>query len=467
MIRKVEKLLVILMASSLLCSCANKEDPAQTLPMTTVSILESEGETADAADLSQKMPDQDENLYKDEVHHQNVPVVEIPGNEEYVRMADYIPGLVVELRYATENNFTGEKIYDFNDAYLRYGTVKKLAKVQEQLQEQGLGLKVWDAYRPFEAQVRLWEVCPNPAYVANPSKGATGHCAGCTVDITLVDASGKELKMPTEFDSFSTLADRDYSDCDEEAASNALLLEELMIANGFKPYKGEWWDFTDCESYGGRDDFVPPYDSQILKQEGKDWVSELKVAETTSQMIVVTVPRENSQKATLSMHTKDAKGNWREILSTDAIVAKDGIGKAHEGQMITPKGEYGFVKAFGILASPGTRMDYQQVDENDYWVDDSNSRYYNRFVDAAEVETDWNSAEHIVSVGSAYDYVLALDYNSECIPEEGSAIFLHVAVGDYTAGCIGVSKKDMVKILNSIHLDCRIIIDTEEEIQNY
>lgn len=73
--------------------------------------------------------------------------------------------------YATENNFTGVRIYDFTDAYLRYGTVKKLANVQKELKEQGYSLKIWDAYRPFEAQQKLWEVYPDPNYVANPANG--------------------------------------------------------------------------------------------------------------------------------------------------------------------------------------------------------------------------------------------------------------------------------------------------------
>lgn len=94
-----------------------------------------------------------------------------PEDYEYVLVNKYIPDIYVELMYATDNNFTGVRIYDFTDAYLRYGTVKKLANVQKELKEQGYSLKIWDAYRPFEAQQKLWEVYPDPNYVANPADG--------------------------------------------------------------------------------------------------------------------------------------------------------------------------------------------------------------------------------------------------------------------------------------------------------
>jgi len=182
---------------------------------------------------------------------------EEPDVNDYVKVCDYIPDIVVDLKYATEDNFTGQVIYDFHEAYLRYGTVLKLMKVQEQLKEQGYGLKIWDAYRPFYAQERLWEVYPNPAYVSDPAKGKRGHNLGNTIDITLVYLDGTEVPMPTGFDDFSTRADRDYSEIEEDLAANAMLLQETMYANGFTGYKGEWWDFTDTDFYTEIDDFIP------------------------------------------------------------------------------------------------------------------------------------------------------------------------------------------------------------------
>lgn len=180
-----------------------------------------------------------------------------PAPEDFVPVADYVPGVRVELKYAGSDNFTGQVIYDFTEAYLRYGTAQKLAAAQEALTAQGYSLLVWDAFRPAEAQFRLWEVCPDPVYVANPEKGFSSHSRGNTVDVTLVLPDGAPVEMPTGFDDFSPLADRDYSDVPEAAAVNARLLEDVMTDCGFKPYAGEWWHFSDTDSYPVEEDFVP------------------------------------------------------------------------------------------------------------------------------------------------------------------------------------------------------------------
>lgn len=181
-----------------------------------------------------------------------------PAEEAFVRVTKYIPEIRQELPYATEDNFTGQVIYDFPDAYLRWGTVKKLRAVSEELGQMGLGLKIWDGFRPVSAQFRLWQVCPNPTYVANPEKGFSSHSRGNTVDLTLVDETGQELEMPTAFDDFTAKADRDYSDCSETAAENARLLERMMEKHGFSGYFGEWWHFTDTQDYPVDKVFEPP-----------------------------------------------------------------------------------------------------------------------------------------------------------------------------------------------------------------
>ena len=185
-----------------------------------------------------------------EIITQEITTEKEPEDDEYVLVNKYIPDIYVELMYATENNFTGVRIYDFTDAYLRYGTVKKLANVQKELKEQGYSLKIWDAYRPFEAQQKLWEVYPDPNYVANPANGMKKHNLGGTVDITMVAADGSIIPMPTEFDDFSLKADRNYSDIDnEEAVNNVMILQNAMENNGFTGYQGEWWDYSDTVEY--------------------------------------------------------------------------------------------------------------------------------------------------------------------------------------------------------------------------
>jgi D-alanyl-D-alanine dipeptidase len=179
-----------------------------------------------------------------------------PADTDLVRVIDYAPDIAVDLRYATAENFTGQVVYDFTDAYLRYGTVKKLAEAQKTLAEQGYGLKIWDAFRPAAAQFALWDICPDGNFVADPNKGFSSHSRGSTVDLTLVALDGSEVLMPTGFDDFTAKADRDYSDVDSEAAANAELLEEAMVQAGFRPYSKEWWHFSDTNSYDVEETFV-------------------------------------------------------------------------------------------------------------------------------------------------------------------------------------------------------------------
>lgn len=206
----------------------------------------------------------------------------------FVRVADYIPNISVELRYATADNFTGQTIYDFQDAYLRYGTVEKLMHVSHALSQQGLGLKIWDAFRPNSAQWRLWEICPDGNYVSNPETGSNSHCRGRTVDVTLVDAQGRELEMPSEYDDFSSLADRDYSDCSETAAQNALLLQEAMERFGFTGYQKEWWHFSDTEEYPVDESFDPACISQWYA-DCQEFIS-LRAEPSTEASVITRIP---------------------------------------------------------------------------------------------------------------------------------------------------------------------------------
>ena len=200
--------------------------------------------------------EQDDNV-QNNVNTQQ-PAQSEPSDDTFVKVKDYIPDIKVNLKYSSSDNFTGNVIYDFTDAYLRYGTVKKLMAVSEGLAEDGYCLKIWDAFRPVECQFKLWEICPDPIYVADPNNGFSAHSRGNTVDITLISSTGEDITMPTGFDDFSTLADRDYSDVSQEAKANALILENAMIENGFTAYFGEWWHFSDTDTYAVDENFYPP-----------------------------------------------------------------------------------------------------------------------------------------------------------------------------------------------------------------
>ena len=225
-----------------------------------------------------------------------VPVVnldEMPKREpgDFVKLRDYIPDIVVELKYATASNFTGQVVYDFTEVYLRYSTVLKLMDVQAELRELGYRLKVWDAFRPLSAQEKLWYAKPDPTYVSNPWSGTNSHSRGNTIDVTLVNAEGKEVEMPTGFDDFTTFADRDYSDCTDSAAKNATLLQEIMEKHGFKGLQTEWWHFTEETDYEIEKVFDPG-EVSIWRAECNEYIN-LRVSPKVSADVITTIPDNN------------------------------------------------------------------------------------------------------------------------------------------------------------------------------
>lgn len=171
---------------------------------------------------------------------------------ELIEIQKADPSIIIDLRYATDNNFTKEPIYPAAfRCLLAKEPMQALGLVQKELKAKGLGLKVWDAYRPRSCQAKLWEVCgkqypdekERAHYVANPYNGEIRHARGYTVDVTIVDTAGKELPMPTEFDDFSAKAWSDCAQVDDVAKQNRTMLIEIMRKHGFTVAKSEWWHF--------------------------------------------------------------------------------------------------------------------------------------------------------------------------------------------------------------------------------
>ncbi len=160
------------------------------------------------------------------------------------------PRIILDIKYATADNFVGKPVYTCAKAYLRKSVALKLDHVQQKLEKKGLGLKIWDAYRPFYVQQLLWDIVPDERYVADPKKGSV-HNRGAAVDLTLVDAQGCELAMPTAFDDFTKKAHHDYEDLPQEVLANRKLLIAVMVAEGFTPLATEWWHYNDsaAEAY--------------------------------------------------------------------------------------------------------------------------------------------------------------------------------------------------------------------------
>jgi D-alanyl-D-alanine dipeptidase len=172
-------------------------------------------------------------------------------DKELINLETFIPGLVLDIRYATTNNFTGEKIYNLAKAYARRPVANALKKIQADLKTQGLGIKIFDGYRPYKATVKFYEVYHDTTYVASPYRGSR-HNRGCALDLTVIDLkTGQELKMPTGYDSFQKEAWPSTPVKDPEAKKNRALLIKAMEKHGFKVNASEWWhfDFVGYQKY--------------------------------------------------------------------------------------------------------------------------------------------------------------------------------------------------------------------------
>ena len=160
-----------------------------------------------------------------------------------VDLGKVIPGIQLDIRYATDNNFTHKQVYSSARAFLRKPAAIALAKVQQELAKQGLGLKVYDAYRPYAATILFYDLIRDTLFVASPAKGSR-HNRGCAVDVSLVDLkTGNELQMPTTFDDFSIRANPFYTDLPAVSIKNREILIEAMKKKGFDVYSSEWWHF--------------------------------------------------------------------------------------------------------------------------------------------------------------------------------------------------------------------------------
>lgn len=209
------------------CACSGPESSPQPAPRSSVRTAD----PADAAPVAAEAPD-------------------AGSPSDLVDITSIDPTIAVEVRYATTRNFTRVALYPVGRCLLRRDAAERLARVQKELAAHGVGLKVWDCYRPFSVQRRLWKLVPDSRYVAEPVAGADGapvqgskHNRGAAVDLTLVQRGGGAVEMPTDHDDFSERAHRGDRKASPEARKNSALLERAMQAQGFEPLPTEWWHF--------------------------------------------------------------------------------------------------------------------------------------------------------------------------------------------------------------------------------
>ncbi|SDM24255.1 D-alanyl-D-alanine dipeptidase [Daejeonella rubra] len=169
--------------------------------------------------------------------------VQADMNKELVEIKKLIPNIKLDIRYAGRNNFAKQAVYKQARAFARLPVAEALRKVQNDLNKLGFGLKIFDGYRPYSVTVKFFDIASDKSFVANPKDGSR-HNRGCAIDLTLINLrTGKELEMPTPYDSFAPEAASDFNDLPPAVIQNRELLRSTMEKNGFRVLKNEWWHF--------------------------------------------------------------------------------------------------------------------------------------------------------------------------------------------------------------------------------
>lgn len=162
-----------------------------------------------------------------------------------------VPGAFIDMRYKI-TSASGKPLYTNEmPCLIHRSTAQKLHRVNQKLKTHGYALKIWDGWRPPEAHLALWNAVRDPKFVVPPSKGLSWHCYGISIDLTLVKLDGTEVAMPSRFDEFSERAKSNYTGDDPGIKRRVELLQQLMIAEGFRKIESEWWHFDDMKAQGG------------------------------------------------------------------------------------------------------------------------------------------------------------------------------------------------------------------------
>ncbi|WP_231458644.1 MULTISPECIES: M15 family metallopeptidase [unclassified Pedobacter] len=201
--------------------------------------------------LAQTKPEAPQKLVVVNSYNQYLASIKINPNNELVEIKKAIPNIKLDIRYATKNNFMQQVMYKQARAFARKQVVESLKKVQKELNKKGLGLKIFDGYRPYKITVEFYKKASDKNFVANPAKGSK-HNRGCALDLTIINLkTGKELEMATPYDSFSKAAAANYEPVSDEVRKNREYLIAVMKKNKLNVLINEWWhyDFQGWENY--------------------------------------------------------------------------------------------------------------------------------------------------------------------------------------------------------------------------
>ena len=161
----------------------------------------------------------------------------------FVDLIHYNKDFILDMKYATTDNFLKSKVYDCQVCFLRLKTVKNLIEANNEFNKKGLKIKIFDCYRPLDVQKKMWAIVSDPNYVANPAKGSI-HNRGGAVDISLVDKNGIELDMGTKFDFFGSESSHLFKKLPLKVIKNRKLLKKVMLKHHFESFDSEWWHYN-------------------------------------------------------------------------------------------------------------------------------------------------------------------------------------------------------------------------------
>lgn len=352
--------------------------------------------------------------------------------QELVLVQDYSKDFAIEMKYATYDNFVKKAMYPSPTCVLTKGTTEKLIKANNLVKKQGFTIKIWDAYRPLSVQKIMWEATPNKNYVANPYRSGSKHNRGAAVDVTLVDRTGKEVKMPTEFDNFTAKASPNYKGMSLEQRNNLDILSKAMTSAGFKPISHEWWHFedTDWANYKIQDIPLSKFDktNYLLNDKTISNLKFIKANDTSQQLIVVTSQLSNSSNVVISTYEK-RKNGWVNIhKNIIGCIGLKGFSKNKlEGDNKTPIGAFKIGTCYSKTSSISTGLDFYKYDSKD------------------------------VTENGIYDVFCDIEYNTERTKNKGSAIFFHIwntsAQIKYTNGCVATDKSNLLAIVKWLDRD--------------
>lgn len=242
---------------------------------------------------------------------------------------------------------------------------------------------------------------------------------------------------------------------------SAVCLAVLMCVSAFAGCASNTQSETKTETTAAKNtDSDSLYFSKQKVRESPKWVTKLKAAKDSEQLIVVAGVDKTT--AYVTMHEKDKNGKWQQIIATPGFIGLDGLGKANINDCYTPVGTFTIDKAFGLADDPGCQMEYTKVDDTYYWSGDPKHNF-NQLVSTKDVkDLDTENSEHIADFDYAYQYVLNMGYNSERKTEKGFAFFFHCfrINRTYTGGCVGVPENIMKFIMTHIKKGCKITIDS-------